>query len=237
MTRRPALIAALATIAAVLPAATATAADQTVLAVDGTAYTWSPNAVTVKAGETVTWTFPDSDVFHNVASDSANWSLTSPVARRHPPVAHVFPTPGTYAFVCVVHRDTMTGTVTVTDANGNPPPPPPPPPLSEQPFVNDQPAPTVLEIADESRPALTRVRVARLRAGARVRFRLSEPASVTVRVKRGRRTVRSRRVSARKGTHAITVGGLRSGTYRVEVLARDPAGNRSRLRRARLTVR
>jgi hypothetical protein len=70
-----------------------------------------------------------------------------------------------------------------------------------------------------------------------VRFRLSEPARVTIKVKRGRRTVKTKRVNARKGTRSATVRGLRAGRYRIEVRARDLAGNPSRVRRARLSVR
>ncbi len=235
MTRRLTLAAALAAIATVVPAAAATAADRTVQAVDdpgGVNYLWNPEAVAVDVGDTVTWRFEGTTVAHNVQADSANWGLTSAYKVAGPPVAWTFSAAGIYEFVCGLHPSTMNGTVKV----GNPPPPPPPP-LSEQPFVNDQPAPTVLEVSDERRPALTRVRVARVRSGARVRFRLSEPASVTVRIKRGDRTVRSRRVSRGKGSHAVTVRGLGAGSYRVEVLARDLAGNRSRLRRARLTIR
>jgi hypothetical protein len=131
----------------------------------------------------------------------------------------------------------MTGTVTVTDAGGTLPPPPPPPPLSEQPWPNDQPAPTAFEVADEVAPELTRVRVARVAHGARVRFRLSEPGRVTITVTRGGRTVKTRRASAGDGANAFTVRGLRAGRYRVEVRARDLAGNRSQSRRARVTVR
>jgi plastocyanin len=240
--RRLALAAALAALAATVLAGAARAANQTVQAVDGTAAnnfvnTWSPAAVTVTAGDTVTWVFPDSNVSHNVVANSPNWSLTNPFGPHHAPVSFTFAAQGTYAFVCEVHRSTMHGTVTVTDASGNPPPPPPPPPLSEQPFQNDQPSPTVLEITDDSRPALSRVRASRIARGARVRFRVSEPGSVTVRVKRGRRTVKSRTIRlARAGARTINLRGLRPGSYRIEVLARDLADNRSRIKRARVTV-
>jgi plastocyanin len=232
--RRAALIALAAALA--LPASAA-AADQTVQAVDAT-LSWSPATVTVKAGESVTWTFAGTSQAHNVASSSSNWSLTTPIQAGHPPVSYTFAAPGTYSFVCNVHPSTMTGTVTVTDASGNPPPPPPPPPPGEQPFPNDQSPPTVIEVSDTQRPRLTRVRAARIARGVRVRFHVSEPSRVTVRVRHGSRAVRTRTVTLRRaGTRALRVRGLRAGTYRVDVLARDVALNRSKLKRARVTVR
>jgi hypothetical protein len=129
----------------------------------------------------------------------------------------------------------MIGEVTVGS-----PPPPPPPPLSEQPFPNDQPAPapTVLEVTDEERPKLTRLRAARVRNGARVRFRLSERARVTVRFRRHGRTVKTARRTFPRGAHGLTVRDRRMrGRYRLEVRATDLAGNRSAVRRARLRVR
>jgi plastocyanin len=232
--RRAALLALAAALA--LPA-TASAADQTVQAVDAT-LAWSPATVTVKAGESVTWTFTGTAQAHNVAASSANWSLTTPIQSSHPPVSYTFTAPGTYAFVCNVHPSTMTGTVTVTDASGNPPPPPPPPPPGQQPYPNDQSPPTVVEIADTQRPRLTRVRAARIARGVRVRFHVSEPARVRVRVRHGDRTVRTRTVRLRRaGTRSLRLRGLRAGAYRVDVLARDMALNRSKLKRARVSVR
>jgi plastocyanin len=229
---RPAIVGCLAMLAAIAPAATASAADQTVQAVDAANGAWSPANVSVDAGDTVTWSFAGTGMAHNVESDSPNWTLASPISTNHPPVSYTFTAAGSYAFICRVHPTTMKGTVTVGNA-----PPPPPPPLSEQPFENDQPAPTVLEITDETRPTLSRVRAARIAHGVRVRFRVSEPARVTVRVKRGRRLVASRTVRlAGAGSRTVKLRGLRAGSYRVEVLARDSADNRSRLKRARVTV-
>jgi hypothetical protein len=126
----------------------------------------------------------------------------------------------------------MKGNVTVGDA-----PPPPPPPLSAQPFNNDQPGPAVLEITDDTRPVLSRVRASRIARGVRMRFRVSEPARVTVRIKRGRRTVKSKTVRlARARSRSVNVRGLGPGSYRIDVLARDLADNRSRIKRARVTV-
>ena len=241
MRRGVPVVAAL--LAALCAAPAALADDQTVQAVDGTAADhynnrWSPPAVTIRAGETVTWSFAGTGVFHNVASNSSNWSFRNgDPAIAPPPGSFTFTTPGVYAFVCQIHATTMTGTVTVTDATGAPPPPPPPPPPSEQPWPNDQQPPTVFEVADEQRPSLTGVRASRIAHGARVRFRLSEAGRATITVKRGRRTIEVKRVRARRGANAVTIRGLRVGRYDVAVRARDLAGNRSRARHVPLTVR
>ena len=239
--RRGMLLAAVAVPAALVPAGVAVAADAGVQAVDGTAAngyvnSWSPPNVSIVAGDTVTWSFQGNQVAHNVASDSPNWSLQSPVGVGQASVSHTFDTPGTYRFLCQVHPD-MKGAVLVAAPGEEPPPPPTDGDDGPEAWPNPTGAPTVLEIIDERRPRLTRVRAKRVRNGARVRYRVSEPARVTVRVKRGRRTVEVRRRTVRRGTHRLTIRHLRAGRYRVQVRARDLAGNRSRLKRDWVRVR
>lgn len=225
------------TVAAVLAFPGTALADATIHAVDGTAAnggvnSWSPSEVTIQAGESVTWSFDGTSSAHNVQSDQGGWTLSNQAATGNGPVTYKFDVQGIYTFYCVLHQSTMKGTITVGD-----PPPPPPPPPSEQPFVNDFPAPTVLEVRDEVAPKLDRVSVKRVRGGARVRFRLSEAGKVAIELSRGKR-VRSRTVEVRKGTSAVTVGGLRAGSYRVQVSAADLAGNAAKSsKRARVTVR
>jgi plastocyanin len=230
------------TAAAIFASPAAALADATVQAVDGTAADnnnnrWDPATPTVKVGELVTWRFAGTANLHNVKSDSPNWTLQTPFATAGPSAEYRFTVPGTYTFFCELHKPTMTGSVTVTDETGAPPPPPPPPPLSAQPFVNDAPALTVLEVRDTVAPKLDRVAVTRVRKGARVRFRLSEAGKVTIRLTRRGHAAKSRTVEARKGTSSATVKGLRAGSYRVQVSAADLAGNTARAaRRARVTV-
>jgi plastocyanin len=230
------------TIAAVLALPAAAVADATIQATDGTLpdgsdNRWAPNAVTVKVGETVTWSFAGTTIAHNVKS-GAGWEFSNTAAVAGPPATHVFTAPGTYEFFCQLHATPMRGTVTVTDETGAPPPPPPPPPLSEQPFVNDFPAPKVLEVRDEVAPKLDRVTVSRVRKGARVRFRLSEAGNVAIELTRGGKPAKSRTVEVRKGTSSVTITGLRAGRYRVQVSASDLAGNAAGVaKRARITIR
>jgi plastocyanin len=226
---------------AALAAAPAAYGQAQVQAFDGTKpeeFRWSPNSVTIKAGETVTWTFTPTAP-HNVASRGSNWYFRNGDAAFNPPPATFkFDAPGTYLYVCEIHETNMTGTVIVTDASGAPPPPPPPPPLSEQPWPNEEQAPSRLDVADEKRPRVTRVRAAPVRDGARVRFRLSERARVKVRFRKAGVTVKTAHRWFRAGSHALTVHDRRMrGAYRVEVIAWDRAGNRSRTMRERVSVR
>jgi plastocyanin len=225
---------ALALLLALVLAPPALAADKTVAAAGpDDEPVWSPSAVAVDVGDTVTWSFTGSTVAHNVHSTSSNWTFAPPTGTGQPPVSFTFTASGTYTFECTIHPDSMRGTVTV----GNVPPPPPPPP-GQQPFPNDQSPPAILELTDSIRPKLSRVRVRRIAHGARVRLHVNEPGRVTVRARRGHRVVRSRTVTLRRAaTKTVSLRGLKAGAYRIEVLARDLAGNRSRVRRAHLTIR
>jgi plastocyanin len=193
---------------------------------------WEPKDLTgVKVGDTVTWTWTG---FHNVKSTSGPWDVTSSTTS---PFTYTFTTPGTYAYLCQFHQG-MDGTVTVSDASGTPPPPPPPPPLSEQPLANDQQPPSAFEIAESVRPRLSRLRVAPVENGARLRFRLSERARVTVRFKLASVIVKSARRTFEAGSRSLVVRGRRlDGRYQVEVFARDLAGNRSATKHASVRVR
>jgi plastocyanin len=219
-------------------AAPATAAQVEVKALEpvGSEPVWDKKLVAIDPGDTVVWTFAGTTQAHNVWSGaSTNWSYESPAASPAPNGSYVFTTTGTYHFVCRLH-DSMVGDVVV--GNG---PPPPPPPLSEQPFVNDGGPLGVLETGgrDRSRPKLSAVRVRRVASGARVRFHVSERARVTVRFKRGGEVFKTVRVNA-SGSYRGTIRDakrLGAGRYRVELRAVDIAGNRSALRRARVTLR
>jgi plastocyanin len=230
------LAAALGALVVLVAAPAAAAQGPVIRAVeDGTSLRWEPGGeIAVPVGATVTWAYDGTTLAHNVKSDSANWNVDTPSSATDPrPVTLTFNNEGTYKYVCKFHADSMTGQIKV----GNPPPPPPPP-LSEQPFPNDQQPPTQLDVSDEKRPRLSRVRAAAVRDGARVRFRLSERARVTVRFKLAGLTVKSARRTFRAGRHRLTVRDRRlRGRYRIEVVARDIAGNSSRAWRASVTVR
>jgi plastocyanin len=70
---------------------------------------FTPDAIQVPAGTTVTWSFKDGFVPHDVVADG----FTSGEPRRKGTFAHTFDRPGTYSYRCTVH-DGMTGRVVVT---------------------------------------------------------------------------------------------------------------------------
>ena len=225
---------------ALLGAAPAAAAPQTVVGND--ALLFEPANVAVEPGEAVTWRFDGTAQAHNVAgngsepADAAWTAFTFPAVAAPPPVSYTFTTPGLYRFICTVHTDTMTGTVTVGEnavpLGANPSP-------SQQPFVNDAPPGVTIEKVslDKAKPRLSSVRARRVSGGAvRVRFRVSEESTVSVRLKRGGRTIKSASVTG-TGTRSVTVKRARAGRYRVEVRATDIAGNRSTIKRTSITVR
>ena len=104
----------------------------------------------------------------------------------------------------------------------------------------DPAASTAPAAADRRRTDSVAPLVGGLRAGPRrVRFRLSEAARVTVRVKRrGTRRARVIRISGSAGANSARLGrrALRDGRYRLTVVATDAAGNSSARRTLRLRV-
>jgi plastocyanin len=69
-----------------------------------------PGALTVPAGTTVTWAWPEGSNAHNVVGDG----FSSPTQGAGT-FAHRFAEPGSYAYACTLHPG-MEGTVTVTPA-------------------------------------------------------------------------------------------------------------------------
>jgi hypothetical protein len=205
--------------------------------------------VSINTGDTVTWDFGESTQDHNAASsnavpEDAAWEgFTTPFVQvgRYP---RTFNQPGTYEYLCQAHP-VMRGTITVTgepvEPPDDPPPPPPPPPPPSSPPTSDPgtTTPNPTGGTDSVKPRVRSVRPTALRRGVRVRFTLSEPATVTIRVERGRKLVKSARVQARAGTRSVTLRSkkLKKGRYRVEVQARDAHGNRSTLATKRLILR
>ena len=72
---------------------------------------FTPPAIQVTAGTTVTWSFHDRFVPHDVTGDG--WTSGDPKAKGT--FTHTFDRPGTYAYRCTVH-DGMDGRVVVTGA-------------------------------------------------------------------------------------------------------------------------
>ncbi|MEY2425208.1 MAG: hypothetical protein QOI61_780 [Actinomycetota bacterium] len=69
--------------------------------------TWSPDEVTLKAGEVLEWNV-DGSIVHDLKGDEG---VSHKAASKYT-VTHKYGKPGTYAFQCTIHPG-MTGTVTV----------------------------------------------------------------------------------------------------------------------------
>jgi len=75
-------------------------------------YGFSPAAVTIAAGDTVTWTNNGTvPAGHNVSGTG----FTSPILKTGQSYSHTFSAPGTFSYVCTLHPF-MKGTVTVASA-------------------------------------------------------------------------------------------------------------------------
>jgi plastocyanin len=190
---------------------------------------------TIPEGDSVTWHWVGPGTGHSVTSDpgsaqafdsdSANPTHTHPADDSF---TVVFPTSGCFQYHCSVHSSMHgqvqvgTGVCPPLDSGGGggggggggngPPPPPPPAP----------PAP------DITAPAFSAVHV----KSRKLTFRLSEPAKVTIKVRKGHRLAKTFHLSGRKGANSfrLTHRGLNGHVrYRAQVTAVDGAGNRSRV--------
>jgi plastocyanin len=117
---RPGVIGAVLAVSLAVPAG-ASAADQNVSALAND--TFSPDDVTVNAGESVTWRNMGGGN-HNVVLDQGNTALNSPSTSNWT-LAHTFNDVGVFQYYCQIHGDPggmgMSGVVRVVAA---PPPPP-----------------------------------------------------------------------------------------------------------------
>ena len=73
-------------------------------------YTFTPADISIKVGDTVTWTNLDT-VAHNVVADDSSWS--SGQLNKGDKFSFTFSQAGTYAYHCGVHPN-MTGKVIVS---------------------------------------------------------------------------------------------------------------------------
>ena len=67
---------------------------------------FSPQEITIKAGDTITWTNQDPAT-HNVDFDDDDdyddYDIESPMLKKGETFSHTFNTPGTYSYDCDVH--------------------------------------------------------------------------------------------------------------------------------------
>ncbi len=190
------------------------AANVTITARD---FFFSPDAVTIQAGDTVTWT--NEQGFHNVLLGDSR--LNQPGFPQdpswNPPPQQTFAEPGSYTFVCEVHPG-MTGTVNVQGGEPTPTPTATPTPAPAVP-------PPGGAAPDTTPPALSAVTVRPAGSGVQVRLTVSEAATINARFSRGGDAFRLR-AQVQEGTWTLERP-LSGGTYAYEIWAVDPMGNRS----------
>ena len=84
---------------------------------------FSPNPITIKVGDTVSWT-NNGSVTHTATSNTGAWD-TGPIASGASSSAVSFNTTGSFAYHCAIHPS-MTGTVIVSAVSATPAPTSPP---------------------------------------------------------------------------------------------------------------
>lgn len=194
---------------------------------------FSPDDVTVTPSSTVTI----SNSNGGGGSHDLVWEDGAPGVSPATPTqwstSRTFPSEGTFRFYCSIHgaqggvgmagvvrvRTAGSGAGTQTTGTQTTPGPSTPPP-----------APGQVPSTDSTAPRITRAAATRRRTGVRVRLRLSEAARVTIRVRRGGRTV-TRRVYRRRpaGTSVLLVRTrMTPGRLTVGITAVDAAGNAGR---------
>jgi plastocyanin len=190
--------------------------------------TFSPAAVTLTAGQTITITNAGTGP-HNLLlagstleNSGTNWNYTSgPLAA------------GTYIYYCTLHGGTPTGAgmhVTVTVNPATTPAPGTPSPGTPAPGTPapGTPSPTTPAV-DSVAPKISRVTTSRTLKRAIVRFRLDEAATVTARLrKRGStRTLKrvTRELDAGNGRVTLRRNLTAGGRYQVALRIVDGAGN------------
>ena len=187
-------------------------------------------------GDTVIWEFSDTYTdLHNASSRGANWSFsTGAVSNPHDPDPdrRTFTQNGDYLFVCDKHSQ-MTGTIRVTGAAEETSTATATATPSTQPSdPNTNTPPPTGGTADAVKPTLRTIGASAKGRAVKVSFRLSESATVTIRVKRGSKLVKSVTKQLAAGKRSVSVRSakkLKKGRYKIEVRARDASGNVSTL--------
>ena len=207
--RRSALIAAAAATMAV-SAVPAHAADVTV-----TNFAFTPSAVNIAAGETVTWRFAGPDVNHSATSDpgqAESWDSdpgnASPSHTAGDAFPHTFTQPGTYTYFCKVHPF-MRARVVVGAAGQGPP------------------------AGDTTAPQLSTLKANAKRR--RVTFKLDEAATVAVKLRGPTR--KDQTLNGKAGTNVLKLPKrMKAGRHTVTLTATDAAGNKSPAARVVVSV-
>jgi plastocyanin len=228
-------------------ASSAAAATRPIQATDagGRSY-WFKSAVAAQVGDTIEWRLRQPG--NPIAASHDVW-LIKPGETTGTQLAFAGPSdgatavvdqPGVYRFYCSVHdglsANGMNGTITVGADDPGPVEDPGQPwtvpdtgpaPSGPAAAFNTSVAPSAFELGDTTRPEVEVLSVAGVRRGARVLVRVSEPGSVTVKLKVGGRTVATKRAKVvAPGDRSVTVSAskrLKTRRARVQVVATDAA--------------
>jgi plastocyanin len=230
-----------------------------------------PVDVTIQTGETVTWNFDGDGVVsvHNAEAPLTNASTPPDSAwdgnTNRPYVSAgeqswTFGKAGVYKYVCELH-DSMTGTITVEGAEVETPTPTAtasatptvsatataaptfaatPPPTATPDDHTSTPKPGHAA-KDTTVPRVQRVSLKRVKAGARVRFWLSEPATVSIAlVRKGAKSSAASTVvqaPAGRRSFVLRTKALRRGTYTATLAPVDAMGNKGKAAKKSLRVK
>lgn len=231
---------------ALVPSTANAAVERFVQAYDSPTYktVWWPSTLAAQTGDTVTFRMTQPGNANSATHDV--WIVPPGVAApgtrlgasfEAPTFSRVLDTPGTWQFYCQIHGGltpgSMNGTVEVGAADPGPPVDPGKPwetgeePPDPNALINDTTAPTVFEEGDNIPPTLTLVRATPTANGARARVTVEEPVTVTVRLKKGKKIIATKRVGVTgAGTLNVNVAlpkRLRdkAARYRLQVWATD----------------
>ncbi|HEY0631865.1 MAG TPA: plastocyanin/azurin family copper-binding protein [Thermoleophilaceae bacterium] len=194
-------------------------------------FSFMPASITIGQGDSVTWTWAGPDTNHSVtagASQADSWDSDpgkTPSAISHIPgstFSHTFNTPGTFTYLCKVHSF-MTGKVVVNGPGGGPP-------------------------ADTTAPALSKVSTTggrKCKKGQKkckgrpttLRFKLSEAATVSVKVPKHKAANVTRAGKAGSNTISFSTSKLPPGKWTLDLSATDSAGNTSPVKPVKVTVK
>ena len=214
-----------ALLAFVATSASALAAPQTVNV--GNNF-FSPEAVTVNPGESVTWSSTESGS-HSITSEAGQpAAFESDPGQAFPSrpagssFAHTFDVAGTTSYFCRVHPGSMRGRVIVA-APGTP---------ADAPVLTGVRADPATFCNDRSEECEER--------GTRIRFSLSKDAVVRIKVRRkgSDKTLKSFKVAGKAGKNKARFAGkgLEPGDYEAKLTATDAAGLAGKTKTARLSV-
>jgi plastocyanin len=186
--------------------------------------------------ETYTFTQPGTYAFVCQAHPA---TMTGTVEVTGAPVTPTATPTGT-ATATPTATATATATASAT-ATGTPTPRPTTSPTPTATAIGSDrttPAPLGSSRLDVTAPSVSKLKLKAVIHGTKVSFALSESASVTIRVKHGKTTVRTARLAQRAGSWSVTIRGTKivRGNYTVEVEARDARGNRAAVQRAKVRV-